>query len=76
MLHEGPRVTDEERQALLDQLIQDPASASVDGRSATAHKPKDIIEAMEYQAEKANPTRSAWGRVRMARGITGGCSPQ
>lgn len=58
----------------VEYAAENPASASVDGRSATSHPIPDLILAEQYVAAKTATTggRSLWGMTRPARVVPPG----
>ncbi len=66
----------------LEDMTSEPAAATVDGQSATNQPIPDVIEADRYLAGKEALTgtnanggkRSAWGCVRMAKGVPPGAA--
>lgn len=56
----------------LDEAASQPASASQDGRSATAHPLKDRVELQKFKAANATTAGSTWSGLGKHRGIAPG----
>lgn len=56
---------------VLEATAREPASAAVDGQSATAHSPSEIIKALRYldSAKAAKTGRVGWTGVARARAV-------
>jgi hypothetical protein len=68
----------------IETVAAEPAEATVDGQSAKNQPIPDLIAADKHISAKTalegtnanGGSKSMWGKVRMARGITGGPAPQ
>ena len=71
-----PDLTDE-----IEIVAAEPQTVSTDGQTASSHSLKDLIAADQYlkgitaSDPAVGGTKSAWGKVRMARAVPPGAGP-
>lgn len=67
-------LTEEQRQAAVDNLIAGPAAVTVDGNSARSHDPKTIADLVERQASTTAVKNSPKRGLRFSRFSPGGAT--